>query len=405
MNVFKYGVVEDRHDPLQMGRVRVRVFGLHSQDRKNDIQISDLPWSLVLQPPNASTSAGNLSQLVEGTWVLVMYMDATLQDPLVIGSIPSRTGRLPEYSEGFSDPFGVYPRWTNPRSDLSVAAKPDEWPEHPTYKNRGDQRVANIPLAKRYNASSVLPDKSGPDFDRSTWDEFDLRGNQDSVYPYNSVREYEGGMIEEYDSSGGNERITEMHPSGSYREILSDGSTTTKIVGNGYTITLQDHNIYIEGDLNLTVNGSMRQLIRGDYITEVIGDMTTLVRGDRVTKVESNDAKEVGINHSVSIREDMSYNVGNDKILLVGRDKQIIVGRDSSKTTTGNDSEVVGKNMLRGIGKDHFMSVGKNHKLTTGEANITESVGQMIVLVDSTIQVKAEDDITMFGGPNIHLNP
>ena len=39
MNNFYVGVVEDRNDPLKRGRVRVRVLGVHSPDRKNDIQI------------------------------------------------------------------------------------------------------------------------------------------------------------------------------------------------------------------------------------------------------------------------------------------------------------------------------------------------------------------------------
>jgi hypothetical protein len=41
---FHVGVVEDRHDPLTMGRVRVRVFGLHSDDRINEVPIETLPW-------------------------------------------------------------------------------------------------------------------------------------------------------------------------------------------------------------------------------------------------------------------------------------------------------------------------------------------------------------------------
>ena len=34
MNNFFYGIVEDRDDPLKIGRVRVRVHGLHTDDKK-----------------------------------------------------------------------------------------------------------------------------------------------------------------------------------------------------------------------------------------------------------------------------------------------------------------------------------------------------------------------------------
>ena len=407
MNTFKYGVVEDRHDPLEMGRVRVRIFGVHSGDRKNDIPIDSLPWSLVLQPNNASTTSGNLSQLVEGTWVLVMYMDENLQDPLVIGSIPSRFMGKPDYEGGFTDPFAVHPRWTdNPtgKSDISLIAKPKEWTEHPSYKNRGDQRVSKIARAKRYNASSVIPDKSGPDFTRSYWDEPELRSNQDSIYPYNAVKEYESGIIEEYDSTPNNERITETHPSGSYHEISADGSTTTKIVGQGYTITLKDHNMYIEGDLNVTVKGNYRQLVEGDYITEVLGDMTTIVRGDRIAKIESNDVKEIGINHSVNIRENVNTNIGNTNTLIVGEDDNIIVGNNLSATISGNENKLVSGSASHAIGSNHIIGVGNNYLLATGNNINLESIGAMSIVVESTIDINADDDISINGGPNIKLN-
>jgi len=88
------GVVEDRNDPEKLGRVRVRILGLHSPDRKSDIQIADLPFATVMQPPNVSTAGPTLSQLVEGTWVIVMFLDQNMQDPLILGSIPSSLSRL-----------------------------------------------------------------------------------------------------------------------------------------------------------------------------------------------------------------------------------------------------------------------------------------------------------------------
>ena len=52
------GVVEDRNDPNQLGRVRVRVFSVHNDD-KTQIPTRDLPWAMVLQPgSNPATTAG-----------------------------------------------------------------------------------------------------------------------------------------------------------------------------------------------------------------------------------------------------------------------------------------------------------------------------------------------------------
>ena len=50
------GVVEDVMDPLQMGRVRVRCFGYHTDD-KNLIPTDSLPWALVMTPIQSSSMA------------------------------------------------------------------------------------------------------------------------------------------------------------------------------------------------------------------------------------------------------------------------------------------------------------------------------------------------------------
>ena len=68
-NNFYTGIVEDRNDPLQVGRVRVRIFGLHTDD-KQLIGTPDLPWSDVLMPTTSPSLSGlGLSPhgLVEGS--------------------------------------------------------------------------------------------------------------------------------------------------------------------------------------------------------------------------------------------------------------------------------------------------------------------------------------------------
>ena len=97
---FGIGVVEDRNDPKEMGRVRVRVLGVHQPDRVNDVPINSLPWSIVMMPANTSSSAGAIAQLMEGTWVMVVFVDDNLQDPIVVGSLPATLGGLsPNYNK------------------------------------------------------------------------------------------------------------------------------------------------------------------------------------------------------------------------------------------------------------------------------------------------------------------
>lgn len=83
------GVVEDRNDPLKMGRCRVRIFHLHSE-KQTDIPTSDLPWATPMQPINSAGVSG-IGQApvgpVEGTIVGVIFNDEeNMQDPIMIGS-------------------------------------------------------------------------------------------------------------------------------------------------------------------------------------------------------------------------------------------------------------------------------------------------------------------------------
>ena len=58
MTEYFYGIVEDRHDPMMIGRVRVRVHGIHTDD-KNAIATPDLPWAQVILPTTATDTHGD----------------------------------------------------------------------------------------------------------------------------------------------------------------------------------------------------------------------------------------------------------------------------------------------------------------------------------------------------------
>ena len=55
--VWWQGVVEDRIDPLMLGRCRVRILGYHTDD-KNEIPTGDLPWATPMQPTTSAAMSG-----------------------------------------------------------------------------------------------------------------------------------------------------------------------------------------------------------------------------------------------------------------------------------------------------------------------------------------------------------
>jgi hypothetical protein len=106
-----FGVVEDRKDPLKLGRVRVRVLGYHHEDR-NVMPTSDLPWATPIQSVT-SAGLGGIGMtpfgLVEGSWVLGFFTDpGSYQIPMVLGSIGGLNSNPlkmlgEEFGTGFKD--------------------------------------------------------------------------------------------------------------------------------------------------------------------------------------------------------------------------------------------------------------------------------------------------------------
>ena len=83
------GCVENRQDPLKLGRCQVRVVGLHNYD-KTQLKTEDLPWAYPMQPiTSAGISGVGHTPLgpVEGSWVVVMFRDDDEQQPVILGTI------------------------------------------------------------------------------------------------------------------------------------------------------------------------------------------------------------------------------------------------------------------------------------------------------------------------------
>lgn len=90
MTQFYTGVIEDRtSDPLKLGRCKVRIFGLHSEN-KQELATADLPWAIVMQPVTSAAMSGiGFSPVgpVEGSWVVVIFTDPDKQQPVIIGTL------------------------------------------------------------------------------------------------------------------------------------------------------------------------------------------------------------------------------------------------------------------------------------------------------------------------------
>ena len=95
-----FGIVEDRNDPLRLGRCRVRIFGIHSES-KSDIPTVDLPWATPMMPlTGASVSGIGFSPTgpVESSIVVIFFQDPESQQiPVMLGTVPA----VPQQKETF----------------------------------------------------------------------------------------------------------------------------------------------------------------------------------------------------------------------------------------------------------------------------------------------------------------
>ena len=170
-------VVKVKDDPLKLGRVKVRVVGVH--DDKELIKEDHLPWAQIVVPVTQGVHEGKGQYLgiLVGTQVFGIFLDGqNSQLPMVIGTVPK---------EGDA----------NPKADAN--------------------------------------------------------------YPTNKVYQTETGHYKEYDDTAGAERIKEAHKSGTFYEMMADGSITTYITKDNYSIVLGDESVTIAGKVTINVGGDV----------------------------------------------------------------------------------------------------------------------------------------------------
>ena len=303
MNTY-YGIVEDRQDPLKIGRVRVRVHGIHS-DEKGLIATPDLPWAQVMLPTTSAGLSGFGTQhgLVEGSTVILYFKDEKeMQQPVIIGStagIPQSGYRedgldvliTRSITKGFNDPRGLTTSAYDGKPD---GANPDHAPKRgfglttaldtapKIYESRDISYIGkgssiteptltekDLPYYPLYTEKSDLSALAG------TTDDEGLHAGRDiikdllpskkeikcpakPVYPYNKVVQSESGHVIEMDDTPSAERLAIEHRSGTFQEIHPDGSMVTRVVNDNYTIICRDEEVFVGGKVNIKVLGDAK---------------------------------------------------------------------------------------------------------------------------------------------------
>ena len=296
-----YGVVEDRKDvEKKMGRVRVRIFGDHTESL-SELPTDDLPWAQVML---AVTDTPNQSHnLWDGTLVFGYYADGVeKQLPVIIGQMGKNgdTTLDPEgaKSEGFMDQRGSKDcSTTTGKTDASVGINTSPVANEGKYGASTQKKIRIETLHKIKPSGAILFDYEEPP------DEYS------ASYPFNRARETESGHVVEYDDTPGNERINIFHRTGARVEMLKDGSVIVKAVKDKHDVTNGDKTESVNGDLKNNVDGMKESQISGTYTLLVAGgDLTVEVAaGNLNLTVNGNVNQTVSGNYNAAIGG--SYNI------------------------------------------------------------------------------------------------
>lgn len=484
------GIVEDNNDIAMAGRVKVRITGYHTGNRAA-LPIKHLPYAI---PINSVTSAAvngimENHSLLQGSTVIGFFADGEDgQIPIIIGTIAGnplsgtdesgnptgeKTTGDPGDRRGFVDPNGRFPRDSDGRlpnttkgpeaedgfagvgePDVSRLARNEHAEEHFSLLNRREIRDEKIRTASAPSVEKdqLLDDKSGKDYEGSTWDEPHPRGKskdeakyfnprQDiidggdgdpskkgnmedytSLYPFNNVKETRGGFIFETDNTEGNKRYHEYHPSGTHKEIHNDGTKVEKIVGDDYEIIANNKNVLIRGTCNVTIAGDAKMLVIGDKYEEVEGDYFLKVHGDRITKIQGSDIRSVvtdagdsiGGNRTTRVEKDDSQTIIGNQTESVAKKKRetvvdsvmenygkhsTMVDKSTFRQSVGNIVEVTGGDLMFGAGgKSEFGSAG-DQKFKTEATQTMEVTGQQTITasntdINNTVDITGDQNIT-----------
>lgn len=307
------GVVEYREDGANDGRVKVRAFGIHNED-KNEVSTSDLPWAIVIDGSyGASSSIPDV-----GEWVFGFFMDGVdAQHPMILGRIPGINLQLPAEAGAPNEVSMI------PTASVHKFGKP---PMHRMISGE-DAEIGQATLqqaSKKNNIESATGE---------TWSEPPIitpERNLDNRV-YTSKNDNNFVVLSDSDDGEGT-YILISHSSGSAVQIDSQGTVFVKSFGDtynsseGFTMNRTDKDMHtnVGGDWALKVErGSGKVYINGDLdiecenfnltargVANINAGTATNISGGKVGVFATADDINLAANANVKMKAGTALNFG-----------------------------------------------------------------------------------------------
>ena len=381
------GVVENRLDPLELGRCQVRFFGYHS-DSLTDIPSKDLPWAIPMQAINTHAFATPKETDV----VFGFFADAgSKQFPIMMGTIPGIQTNPANKGAGYNDlrdgptVIRYAPKYLVNRKyntdgtgiKLTEANTPNvEVQESLRYPRDFELNKSTISGVVTYQpmANNVISarqnnlDLGVETANGVSWDEPYPAYNP--LYPYNQATETESGHVFELDDTPRNERISMNHRSGTYWEMRPDGTKVQKVTKSNYQVVMGDDFLHVMGHVNITVDSSARIKVLGDVNLEIGNNLNAQVSENiNLTAGGEFNIKAESIN--IDIAKDATLVTGGSQFLTSQDNINIKTNADLLGTAGGNIDLDAGGNMnATGGGAVNILSGGDANMQAGGNSNI-----------------------------------
>lgn len=208
----------------------------------------------------------------------------------MVGALEQRGANL---TRGFRDPTGKNPPPESIDTNPHRLAIGETKGTHLDYTDKN--RVEKIPMAGS----------------KQTWEEPKIPFGGE--YPHVTVHETASGSLSIKDDTPGSESTTKISRKGSYTTHDPNGSKTTKIVGDGYTVYDRNGYIYINGACNVTVGNSCNLMVQGNTTLQSWG----------TTSLVCHNVLNVGVAGNVNFAVGGDFNVNCDGAFKVSAKKSI----------------------------------------------------------------------------------
>ena len=359
-NNFYTGVVEDRFDPLSLGRVRVRIYGLHTDDKKL-ISTGDLPWSDVLMPTTAPSLSGlGLSPhgLVDGSTVMGFFRDEDeMQDFVVIGSLFGRPSNKYKIENG--DP------------KKQVDRGPDKGFNDSRYADNAafdasDDGVKNSKTGRNYRFGLTL--ENSPVRPNSLEFKLDgmgtvIDGGKDKSLLDKIAEGIVGKIFGSGDTHNQAARLSENFPRKEYTENkLSDVHRTMQGQLNSYP-----HNL-----IEQTKGGTVKELSRQDVVNPIY-PFAHIVESESGHVLEMDDtpgAERLHMYHRSGTRLEIlpdgsqTMKVSNDSYEIIMKDKKILIAGSADIELANGDYNLITKKGNTEDGGNVFITCDRDMNIT-----------------------------------------